>query len=97
MKTKRKKTRLNPEHGWLENSSFGHIRKPRLAYGLKVWLMTDEQMYVQTEQMIWLSAFAANNPRSDYHWKVDFLYAECVRRGREDLYQKAWEHASGTA
>ena len=28
----------------------------------------------ETERMIWLSAFANNNPRSDYHWRCDACY-----------------------
>lgn len=40
-------------------------------------------------EMIWLSAYASNNPRSDYHWQCDACYDECKKRGKEDIYNRA--------
>ena len=44
---------------------------------------------------MWLSAYAANNPRSDYHWQCDACYDEAIRRGDEGLYISGWEKAKG--
>jgi hypothetical protein len=56
---------------------------------------SDEEQYLQTaEEYIWLSAYANNNPRSDYHWKADACYDEAKRRGRPELYGKAWKQAA---
>lgn len=57
---------------------------------------SDEQQYLQTaEEYIWLSAYASNNPRSDYHWKADACYDEAKRRGKPELYELAWRRAAG--
>jgi hypothetical protein len=56
----------------------------------------DEKEFLKTaEEYIWLSAYANNNPRSDYHWKCDACYAEAKRRGKPELYDQAWHKASG--
>jgi hypothetical protein len=56
----------------------------------------DAAQFLQTaEEYIWLSAYAANNPRSDYHWKADACYDEAIRRGDQSLYERAWHRASG--
>jgi len=54
------------------------------------------KLYDMCKDMIWLSAFAANNPGSDFHWMCDACYAECTRRGKSDLYQKAHKYISGS-
>ena len=82
--------RLYPElYG---NDNYG---KPRMAYATKVWWMTDAQLLAETEHKIWLSSFAMSNSRSDYHWHVSVLYNECDRRGKPELYQQAYDAASG--
>jgi hypothetical protein len=68
--------------------------KPRQEYFDSVTSMTDEALYKECEMKIWLSAFAANNRRSDYHWHVDFCYDECKKRGKPEIYQKAFDQAS---
>lgn len=45
---------------------------------------------------IWLSAYANNNPRSDYHWQADACYDEAARRGKPELYVQAYEKAKAT-
>lgn len=67
--------------------------KPKAAYLFRIAGMDDRELLAETEQKIWLSAFAANNPRSDYHWHTDALYLECKKR-EGDLYQKAYDAAS---
>jgi hypothetical protein len=57
---------------------------------------SDEAQFLQiAEEYIWLSAYADSNPRSDYHWKADACYDEAERRGKPELYRKAWERAGG--
>ena len=45
--------------------------KPRQNYADRISAMTDEELLKETESTIWLSAYANNNPRSDYHWQAD--------------------------
>lgn len=71
-----------------------NYRKPRLQYCLKVWLMTDQQLFDETKSKIWLSGYANNNPRSDYHWHVDAIYDEWERRGKIKEYSRAFEEVT---
>jgi hypothetical protein len=56
--------------------------------------MNDQDLGKECEKMIWLSAYAANNPKSDYHWMVDACCDECEVREKADIYAKAWDRAS---
>jgi len=67
------------------------------AYKAKILVMTDEELFGETEKKIWLSAFAANNPISCYHWQCDDTYTEWVRRGKVDQYDRAHKRASASA
>ncbi len=51
----------------------------------------DADFLKEAKDKVWLSAYASNNPRSDYHWQCDLCYDEAVRRGGVDapLYNKA--------
>ena len=60
---------------------------PKQAYLDKLANMDDKQLREACNQMIWLSAYANNNPRSDYHWKCDACYDECQRRHTEHIYE----------
>lgn len=55
--------------------------------------MSDDALVGTTEHYVWLSGYAANNPRSDYHWMCDATYDEAVRRGKRWLYQRGWNQA----
>lgn len=55
--------------------------------------MTDEKFVETVEHFVWLSGYAANNPRSAYHWKCDATYDEAKRRGKMWLYQRGWNRA----
>lgn len=65
--------------------------KPKMEYVDKIVDMTDEDLYEETKRKIWLSAYANNNPRSDYHWQVDACYDEWVKRGNKAGYKKAYD------
>lgn len=68
--------------------------KPKTEYLKKMVLMTDEELRKECESKIWLSAYASNNHRSDYHWHCDCCYDECKRRGKDDIYNKAHKSVS---
>lgn len=67
--------------------------RPRTEYRDKIVNMTEKEYIKEAEMKIWLSAFAGNNPRSDYHWHVDVLFEESQRRGKTELYNEAFEKA----
>ncbi|RNB59483.1 hypothetical protein EDM57_04900 [Brevibacillus gelatini] len=73
------------------NDNYG---KPKSEYLSKIAGMSREELLEETEQKIWLSAFAANNPRSDYHWQCDACYDEWVKRNDVGGYEKAWKRAA---
>lgn len=77
---------------WRKSDDFD---KALVEYEAKIKAMDDSALMKEAEQKIWLSAFAANNPKSDYHWQCDAVYDECMRRGKVDtIYKPAWERAS---
>lgn len=81
----------NP-HAYSGKDNSGKVRTEHLK---KLVQMTDEQLMQECKDKIWLSAFASNNPRSDYHWHCDACYDECQRRGKGDIYNAAHKYASG--
>lgn len=74
------------------NDNYGN---PKQEFADELAAASDEEYLKTAEEYIWLSAYASNNPRSDYHWKCDACYAEAIRRGNVDLYKQAWEKAAG--
>jgi hypothetical protein len=73
----------------------GNSGRPRGAYLEKLKGLSGEALRQESESKIWLSAYAANNPRSDYHWQCDACHDECARRGRLEIYEQAWDEAAG--
>ncbi len=55
--------------------------------------LDDGPLQRRTENLIWLSAFANNNPRAPAHWQVDLCYDEWVSRGKSWRYQAAYNDA----
>ncbi|SRR5712691_2484176 len=68
---------------------------PRQLFADILAAVNDDEFLRIAEEYIWLSAYADNNPRSDYHWKADACSDESIRRGKPELYNKAWHQASG--
>ena len=66
---------------------------PKSDYLAKIAEMSDEVLETEVEQICWLSAFANNNPRSDYHWQADALYYESQRRNKPLIYVRGYEKA----
>jgi hypothetical protein len=76
------------------NDNYG---RPRQLFADKLAAMDDEKFLSEAGHYIWLSAYATNNPRSDFHWQCDATYDEANRRGKAWLYDKAWCLTSGLA
>lgn len=70
------------------NNNYG---KPKQEYLDKLKEMPDKELGKQCDLYIWLSAYANNNPGSDYHWQCDACYDECVARDRIDIYELAYK------
>jgi hypothetical protein len=75
------------------NDNYG---KPKKEYLDKLDKIDDVGLLEECKRFIWLSAFANNNPRSDYHWQCDACYDECADRGKINIYEKAWKSASNS-
>jgi len=73
---------------FIGNDNYG---KPKQDYLDKLAKMDDKQLREACKQMIWLSAYANNNPRSDYHWQCDACYGECVKKGKVYIYEQEHE------
>lgn len=82
-------------------SSYDHLKTSQQAeihrYRVKLQTMTDNELAKACDEFIWLSAYAANNPTSAYHWMCDFTYDECKKRDRVDIYSKAHDRLMAEA
>ena len=76
-----------------DNDNYGN---PKTEYLDKLKAMGDKQLKDACEQMIWLSAYANNNPRSDYHWQCDACYDECASRDKKHIYESAYKYVSSS-
>lgn len=76
---------------YIGNDNYG---KPKISYLLKLTEMSDADLRKACESDIWLSAYANNNPRSDYHWMCDACYDECSRRGKPEIYSQSHKYVS---
>lgn len=70
------------------NDNYG---TPKAEYLSKISSMSDEALWKECESKIWLSAYAANNPRSDYHWHAVACYDECQKRKKPEIYKAAYK------
>ena len=75
------------------NDNYG---KPKSEYLEKLAVMDDKELRDACEMMIWLSAYANNNPRSDYHWQCDACYNECCNRDKVYIYERAHKYVSSS-
>ncbi len=68
---------------------------PKSNYLEKIAGMDAESFKDECESKIWLSAYASNNPRSDYHWHCDACWHESNDRGgTPTIYEKAYNAVS---
>lgn len=70
------------------NDNYGRLRQD---YILSLTTMTPEELFNETKDKMWLSAYANNNPKSDYHWQHEGCYDEWVRRGNREEYGRAFK------
>ena len=69
--------------------------RPKQEYINKLQKMEHSDLYQETKDKIWLSAYAANNARSDYHWQIDECYNEWKRRNQLGCYEMAYKNVTG--
>jgi hypothetical protein len=67
--------------------------RPRQEYANYIAAMDEDTFLKEAETATWLSAYAADNRRSDYHWHADACYNEAKRRGKPSLYSIAFNKA----
>jgi hypothetical protein len=75
---------------YVGNDNYG---RPKSDYLAKIAKKDDKALEDEAEQMIWMSAFANNNPKSDYHWMVDAIWDECQTRKDKGIYQRGYDRA----
>lgn len=81
----------------MEKQLLDNYGRPRSDYTERLAAMDEAALFDECKQMIWLSAYAGNNPRSDYHWQCDATYAECARREKPEIYSRAHKVVSRDA
>jgi hypothetical protein len=72
------------KYAGLDNSG-----KPKKYYLATILGMDKAELLEETERKIWLSAYAHNNPRSDFHWQCDACYEVCKKF--DGLYEQAYK------
>ena len=75
------------EYRYEGNDNYG---KPKQLYLDKLSTMDDAQLREACSHMIWLSAYANNNPRSDFHWQCHACYDECAKRDKVFIYEQEY-------
>ena len=86
---------MDDNYGAPEQAFAARLARRKQGFANRIALMDDEEFVKIAEEYIWLSAYANNNPRSDYHWMCDAAYDEAKRRGKPELYDRAHKQASG--
>jgi len=76
----------------MKYSGKDNYEKPKTDYLEKIAAMDDDALLNETKDKIWLSAYASNNQRSDFHWHCDACYDECQKRGKLEIYQRAYDY-----
>ena len=73
----------------MKYSGLDNYGRPRQEYLDILSSLSDDDLLKKCSDMVWLSGYAGNNPRSDYHWQADACYDECVKRSRQDIFEMA--------
>ena len=53
--------------------------------------LKDSELVRQIQIYVCKSLADADNPRAESHMMLDLIYVECLRRGKERLYDKVYE------
>ena len=83
---------MTKEEIYSKYDGMDNYKRNKSVYINKLFNLSMEQLKKETEDKIFLSAYASNNIRSDYHWHVDAcsdvlfsrtnsdtLYIECYK------------------
>lgn len=71
--------------------------RPAQEWADKIAALGDEEFTEEAAEAVYWSAWASNNPTSDYHYEASACYYEAQRRGNPDLYQQAYNRAVARA
>lgn len=66
--------------------------KPKSEYLARLSNMGEFELFDEAKTRIWLSAYANNNPRSDFHWHADACFDECQKRNKPEIYKRAYDY-----
>lgn len=69
--------------------------KPRREFYDELRGMDDAELFSQTKKTMWLSAYANNNPKSDYHWQADACLDIWDDRDKVEEYTRALHEVRG--
>lgn len=89
---KSKPTTLPEKYAGVDNDGV-----PKSEYLERLAAMSESKLADECQVQIFLSAWAHNNPRSDYHWHADACWDECKRRGKPEIYDAAYKAACAEA
>jgi len=64
--------------------------KPKMDFVNELLAMNDKELQEKCEQVIWLSAYANNNPQGDYHWQCDACFDVCAKQKKDSIYKRAY-------
>jgi len=78
-------------------SGTSNYDRPAQEWADKVAALDDDQFVSEGAEAIYWSAWANNNPTSDYHYQATVFYYDAQRRGNPGLYQQAFEQAKANA
>ena len=53
--------------------------------------LKDRELFHHVQRCVCLSLANKGDPQADFHSMLDLVYAECTRRGKERLYDQAYE------
>ena len=65
--------------------------RPKMDFVNRLRAMSDEDLFEETTKYIWMSGYANNNPRSDYHWMAGATYDEWGYRKKPGEYTRAYD------
>ena len=76
-------------------SGTSNYDRPAQEWADELAPLTDEEFVEKAADAIYWSAWANNNPTSDYHYQASACYYEAARRhdGDTALYQRAYDEA----
>ena len=69
--------------------NYGNMKSKYLE---SIHQMSDDDLFDECYDMIYHSARCSNNPKADWHWRVDACFEEAMRRDEVGaIYEKAYK------